>query len=140
MRRQIVYAGLVIGGGLVGSRYGLPGVAAGVSVATLFMFFAMAQLALRITETPWHSYFGVQFRALAAGGITGGVAVAARILLEARGASSVAIALGVVVAAMVPSGIGMLWQLREPDLEPIRARLPASLVHLTEIGRSAPEK
>ncbi len=144
MRRQIVYAGLVIVGALVGSRYGVPGVAAGVSVATLFMFIAMAHLALRITETPWHSYFGVQFGALVAAGITGGVAFAARILLEARGASSVVIALGVVVAAAVPSAIAMLWQLGEPDLEPIRARLPRSLVRLIETlrmhRRPTPEK
>jgi hypothetical protein len=80
LRRQIVYASLVIGGASVGSPYGLPGVAAGVSVATLFMFIAMAHLALRITKT--HGVIpGRQMGALVAAGITGGVA-SVRILLE----------------------------------------------------------
>ena len=136
MRRQIVYAALVISCGLVGSRYGLPGVAAGVSVATLFMFIAMAHLALRITETSWHRYFGVQLGALATAGITGGVAFAVRVLFEAKGASGAAIALGVLVAAAVPSGIAMLWQLGEPDFEPIRARLPRSGVWLIDALRT----
>jgi hypothetical protein len=54
------------------------------------------------------------------------------------------IALGVVVAAAAPSAIAMLWQLGEPDLEPIRARLPPSLIRLIETlrvrRRSTPEK
>jgi hypothetical protein len=135
LRRQIVYAALVIGGGLVGSRYGVPGVAVGVSVATLFMFIAMAQLALRITETPWHRYFGVQLGALVTAGITGAAALSVRILLEARHASSGAIAFGVVAAAAVPFGIAMLRHLGEPDLEPIRARLPRSCVRLVDTLR-----
>ncbi len=130
LRRQIVYAALVIGGGLVGSRYGIPGVAVGVSVATLFMFIAMAHLALRITETPWHRYFGVQLVALVTAGITCAVALSVRVLLEARHASSGVIALGVVAAAAVPFGAAMLRQLGEPDFEPIRARLPRSCVRL----------
>jgi PST family polysaccharide transporter len=135
MRRQIAYAALVIGGGLVGSRYGVPGVAVGVSVATLFMFIAMAHLALRITETPWHRYFGVQLGALVSAGITCAAALSVRILLEARHASSGAIALGVVAAAAVPFGIAMLRQLGEPDFEPIRARLPRSAVRLVDTLR-----
>jgi PST family polysaccharide transporter len=135
MRRQIVYAALVIGGGLVGSRYGVPGVAVGVSVATLFMFIAMAHLALRITETPWHRYFGVQLGALVTAGITCAAALSVRILLEARHASSGAIALGVVAAAAVPFGIAMLRQLGEPDFEPIRARLPRSCARLVDTLR-----
>ena len=136
MSRQIVYAGLVFGGGLVGSSYGLPGVAAGVSVATLFMFIAMAHLALGITETPWRRYFGVQLGALVAAAITGGVAFAVRILLERRDVSSAAIALGVVGAAAVPSVIAMLWQLGEQDFEPIRHRLPPWFARLIETLRA----
>ena len=135
LRRQIIYAALVIGGGLVGSRYGVPGVAVGVSVATLFMFIAMADLARRITKTPWHRYFGVQLGALVTAGITGAAALSVRILLEARHASSGAIALGVVAAAAVPFGVAMLRQLSEPDFEPIRARLPLSCVRLVDALR-----
>ncbi len=53
--RQMVYGGLVIVGALIGSSYGLPGVAVGVGGAILFMFVASAQLALDTTGTPWAS-------------------------------------------------------------------------------------
>lgn len=49
VRRQAVYAALVIAGAVIGSRYGLPGVAVGVGVAILYMFVALGQLALRAT-------------------------------------------------------------------------------------------
>jgi O-antigen/teichoic acid export membrane protein len=90
-----------------------------------------------------HRYFGVRVGALATAGISGGVAFAVRVLLEARGASDAAITLGVLIAAAVPSGIAMLWQLGEPDFEPIRARLPRSCVRLIDARthrRSTPEK
>ena len=40
LRNQTIYAGLVIAGALIGSRFDLPGVAVGVSGAILFMFLA----------------------------------------------------------------------------------------------------
>jgi PST family polysaccharide transporter len=47
--RQVIYAGLVIAGAVVGSAWGLPGVAAGVSAAILYMYVACGHLALRAT-------------------------------------------------------------------------------------------
>lgn len=130
--RQVLYASLVIGGALVGLRFGLPGVAAGVSVAILCMFVATGQLALRVTETPWHLYLRVQLDALVIGGVTGAVALFIRLVLEAYQASSTLITLAVLAGAAVPSGLGMLWKLGEPDLEPLRARLPGWCVRLVE--------
>jgi O-antigen/teichoic acid export membrane protein len=45
--RQAVYAGLVIGGAIVGARWGVPGVAAGVLLAVAVNFGFMAELALK---------------------------------------------------------------------------------------------
>jgi len=55
--RQFVFALLVIIGTLIGQRWGVTGVAAGVSVAITLNFFYMAQLSLKITETSWTTFF-----------------------------------------------------------------------------------
>lgn len=133
--RQAVYAGLVITGALAGSRYGLSGVAAGVSVAILYMFVATGQLALRATGTPWHVYFRVQLGALVTAAFTCAVALSVRFVLEAYEASSPVIALAVLVAAAGPWSVGMLSSLGEPDFQPLRTHLPGWCVRLIEALR-----
>jgi hypothetical protein len=135
--RQALYATLVISGALVGSRYGLAGVAAGVSVAILYMFVAMAQLALRASGTAWHDYLRVQAGALVTAVVTGSVVLSIRLLLEAYQASSAAITLAIVTGGAVPWSLGVLWTLGEPDLEPLRARLPGFCLHLVETLRKS---
>ncbi len=124
LRNQTVYAALVIGGALLGVRHGLPGVAAGVSVAIIYMFIATARLALEATGTSLGAYLRAQFGALLTTGITCGVALSVRILLEEWQASTAVITLLVLMMAAVPWGAGMLWTLGEPDFEPLRARSP----------------
>lgn len=51
--RQIIYAALVIGGALVGQRWGIVGVAASVVLALVINFLLMAQLSLRVTSLSW---------------------------------------------------------------------------------------
>jgi PST family polysaccharide transporter len=133
--RQAVYAGLVIAGALVGLRYGLSGVAMGVDAALRYMFVATGQLALRATGTPWRAYFRVQVAALVTALAASAVTLAVRYLLERHQAPSGTIALAVVAAAAVPWSIGLLWSLGEPDMDPLRARLPVSCVRLA--GRLA---
>jgi PST family polysaccharide transporter len=133
--RQVTYAAAVVGGTLVGSRYGLPGVAIGVSAAILYMFMATGQLALRATATPWRMYLRVQVAAIATAVFTGAVALAVRLLLEAAHLSAAAIALAVLAAAAVPWSLGMLWTLGEPELEPLRASLPGPGLQLVDAVR-----
>jgi O-antigen/teichoic acid export membrane protein len=133
--RQAVYAAVVIGGALVGSRYGLAGVAAGVSVAILYMFVATGQLALRATGISWRLYLRVQLGALVTAAVTCGVALIARLLLEACQASSAVITLAVLAGAAVPWSVGMLWSLGDPGFEPLRERLPDACVRLIEMLR-----
>jgi O-antigen/teichoic acid export membrane protein len=136
--RQVTYAAAVIGGTLVGSRYGLPGVAAGVSVAILYMFAATGQLALRATGTPWRVYFRVQVGAVVTAGFTAAIAHFVRLLLEVGRVSSAMITLTVLAAAAVPWSVGILWTLGQPDCEPLRGGLPAWAVRLVEtLGRRA---
>jgi PST family polysaccharide transporter len=129
---QFVYAALVIAGALVGVRYGLPGVAVGVSLAILFMFVALGQLALTAIDTPWRSYLRSQIAAFLTATIVCVLALAARLVLEASGSSSAAITIAILATASIPWAAGMLWQLGEPEFEPVRAQLPAPcavLVH-----------
>jgi PST family polysaccharide transporter len=137
--RQVTYAAAVIGGALVGSRYGLPGVSVGVSVAILYMFVATGHLALNATGTPWRLYLRIQLGALATAGVTCGVALLVRVLLEARQASSAMITLGVLLAAAAPWSVSMLWSLGGSDFESLRASWPRWCVRLvaTLRGRHA---
>jgi PST family polysaccharide transporter len=133
--RQITYAAAVIGGTLVGSRYGLPGVAAGVGMAILYMYFATGHLALNATGTSWRLYLRIQLGALATAAVTCAVAFVARLLLEGWQASSLTITLVVLAAASVPWSAGVLWSLGEPDVEPLRIRLPGVWLWIVEALR-----
>lgn len=124
LRRQVLYAALVVIGAFVGSQYDLPGVAIGVSVAILVMFAATGQLALSITGTRWRRYARVQLDALVIATVTGLFALAARIWLEAVQNASAVIAAGTLAAAALPWTVGVLWKLSDPDLGPLRSRLP----------------
>jgi O-antigen/teichoic acid export membrane protein len=133
LRCEVIYAGLVIAGALAGSRYGLPGVAAGVGAAILYMFVACANLALGATGTTWGAYLQVQRGALATAAVAGSVALFTRLPLEAGGASSPIITLAVLAAAAIPWCVGILWTLGRQDFEPLRASLPRSSVRLVEM-------
>jgi fucose permease len=130
--RQAVYAGLVIAGAFVGLRYDLPGVAAGVSLAILYMFVATSQLSLRATQTPWRLYLRVQRGALVTAAFTGAVALSVRLMLEASQASSGVITVAILAGAAVPWSLGMLWNLGDPGFEPLRSRLPGWCDRLVE--------
>jgi O-antigen/teichoic acid export membrane protein len=127
---QVIYACAIIGGALVGSRYGISGVAVAVSLAIVFMYVATGRLVLRLTGIPWGVYLSVQLGALVTASTTCGFAVAARLLLERRQESSATITFIVVAAAAIPWTVGLLWTLGEPGFEPLRVLLPSFAVSL----------
>jgi PST family polysaccharide transporter len=130
--RQAIYAVLVIVGALVGSRYGLGGVAAGVSVAIFYMFVALGRLALRATSTRWTRYLSIQRAALITTAITSGVALVVRLTFEALQMSSTVTTFAVLAAAAVPWSAGVLWTLAGADFSALRHRLPGWCVSLIE--------
>jgi len=67
-----VYALSVLGGTIVGSKWGIGGVAVGVTVATVVVYFLMADLSLRLTSSSWWPFFRAQLPAVA---VSGAVAV-----------------------------------------------------------------
>ncbi len=99
--RQWVYAGLVFLGALVGQRWGVTGVAAGVLGALFVNFLLMAQLGLSVGHIPWASFGRTQVPALRLAAVLALVTWAAVTLLRqadapalARLATGGAVALG----------------------------------------------
>jgi hypothetical protein len=133
--RQAVYAILVIGGALIGSRYGLPGVALGVGVAIVYMFGVTADLALRAPGTSWAMYFGVQRDAIATAAATCTVALLTRTAFEALEVSSTLISAAVLVAAAIPWSVGVVPALGQPECEPLTTHLPSPLLQAVSILR-----
>ena len=140
LRNQLVYAVLVIGGALIGSRYGLAGVAVGVDFAICYMFIASAQLALSATGTSVRAYLRVQVGALVTTAATCVVVLSTRSLLEASQSSSAVILGAVLIAAAAPWSVGMLWTLGRPDFHPLLAGLPRAVARLVETMPKHPAK
>lgn len=134
--RQVVYAVLVIGCSLVGTRFGLAGVAVGVDVAIIYMFVALGQLALSATETTWMTYLRVQLPSIGLALMTGAVALSMRLLLERYDASGGIIAIAVLAGAGGVWGIGMLRMLGRSEFDSLRSELPALCARLVERVRS----
>ncbi|HEY2431609.1 MAG TPA: lipopolysaccharide biosynthesis protein [Vicinamibacterales bacterium] len=131
--RQALYACLVVAGAIVGSRFDISGVAAGVGMAILYMFIATGHLALKTTQTSWRTYFAAQRTAGIAAVVTAGVALTVRLALEAARIPSVWITAAIVVSAAVPFALAVLSALGEPDLEPLRTQLPRWCVQLVDL-------
>jgi hypothetical protein len=74
--------------------------------------------------TSWASYFDAQRGPLVTAVVTGAIALAVRLLLEARHASDGSIALAILGAAAVPWCAGVVRMLARPDCEPLREWLP----------------
>lgn len=54
---QGVYAVLVVGGALIGSRWGLPGVAAAISLACILNYLQLSQLGITLLSSSWRTFF-----------------------------------------------------------------------------------
>ena len=130
LRNEVFYAALVIAGAYVGVRYGLPGVAVGVSIAIFCMFIATAHLALQATGASFGAYLRVQIGALLCTGVTCAAAFSVRMPLQLWHAPTLLTTILVLLAAAIPWAAGMLWTLGEPDFDPLRSRLPRWLLRL----------
>jgi O-antigen/teichoic acid export membrane protein len=122
--RQVGYAFLVLVGALIGVRFGLGGVAAGVSVAILYMFLATGQLALQIVGSSWREYMRAQRIAFATTALTGLTAVLVRQLLERQPLPAAIVAAGTMAAAAITWLICTRRALRSTELQSVHAQLP----------------
>jgi O-antigen/teichoic acid export membrane protein len=79
--RDGIYALGVVAGSLIGSRFGLVGVAIGVVSAIAVNYFIGAWMSLGIIQATWRDYARSQVPALALGLVTAGLAVLVRLVL-----------------------------------------------------------
>jgi PST family polysaccharide transporter len=129
---QLGYASFVVAGVWLGSQFGLAGVAAGVGLAILYMFFGLGHLALSIIGMQWRTFLQAQFLAYATAGMALVTALAVRMLLEAADVPSMVIVVAIASACAGPWGLGVLWKLGDPGFEQLRLRLPAACLKLVD--------
>lgn len=84
--RDGIYALAVIMGSLIGTRFGLAGVATGVVLAITLNYFIGAAMSLRLLGATWREYAHSQAPGVALGLLTGGIAYSIRLGLSAAGA------------------------------------------------------
>lgn len=130
--RQFVYAGLVIGGALLGQRWGIAGVAAAVVLALAVNFSLMAHLSLSVSGLSWAGFARVHLppAALAAAclPVTWGMAAALR-----DAALPALVVLGASAATTAAWGLLLVWSAPAVFLGPdvvwmlatLRSYLPA---------------
>jgi PST family polysaccharide transporter len=113
--RDGIYAAAVLTGSLIGTRFGLVGVATGVVLAIAVNYLLGAAMSLRMLGATWRDYAASQLPALGLGLLTAAVAYPARLGLLAAGAGQLlvlmltgCVSLGVLAALYVvrPSIIG----------------------------------
>ncbi len=134
LKRQVVYAALVAAGAVLASRWGIEGVAAAVTLAIVYMYVAMASLALGIVGRSWRDFLAAQAPGLAVGVMVGAAALCVRVGMELEGFGSGATFAAVLAAcaASLPAAVYLLPARLRPTallalLGPAVLRLPRPL-------------
>jgi PST family polysaccharide transporter len=92
--RQLAFAGLIVVGAFVGTRWGVTGVAWGIVAALGANYVMMAWLSLATTGTTWWQFAALHRRGVAAGAAVGAVVWAAAEFLRAVSAHAWIVLLG----------------------------------------------
>jgi len=106
--RDGIYAFAVIAGSLVGTKFGLSGVATGVVAAIGINYFIGAGMSLHLLQSSWREYFLSQAPAVVLGIVTALVAYGIRLGLVTAGASPI-ITLGVTGALTLSLLAALCW-------------------------------
>jgi PST family polysaccharide transporter len=107
MRRQAIYTVWLLLGSLVGSRWGVSGVASGVATAIVFKYLASSALSLRLSGARWRQYLAAQAPGVILAGLVFVVAMATRLAFEAMGAGELVTFLGIATACAIAMPIGV---------------------------------
>ncbi len=109
--RQIIYAGLVIGGAWIGQHWGIAAVALGVLFALLVNFLLMAELGLSVTRMTWGEFWQAHVPAVALTAATLPVVWGAATVLRHWNLSPVVV---LAVAGTLTAGWALLLVRRAP--------------------------
>lgn len=141
--RQLVYAAAVFAGGIIGARWGLPGVSLGVALAIVLNFVLMTDLGRRLTGLGWADVLAAHRPALLLTVIAGvactvGERVARSLFLGdlLTVFASVGLAGGAVLAALA-RWPRLLGQDADWLLEALRSHAPPPLARLLPQRREA---
>ena len=109
-KRDGIYAMAVLAGSLIGTRFGLVGVATGVVLAIAVNYFVGAAMSLRMLGASWHDYARSQLPAFGLGLLTAAVAYPTRVALLTAGFSQLVV---LVVTCLVSlMALGLLYLAR----------------------------
>jgi PST family polysaccharide transporter len=110
VQRQATFTLVVAAGGIIGTAWGIAGVAVALSVGIVFMYLAMNQLSLKIVEGTWRAFFAAHLPGLAVGLYVGIVAFLIRLILERLGLGSfwIMIAIFLGCTASLPIAVFLL--------------------------------
>lgn len=112
--RQWTYAGLVVLGSLVGQRWGLFGVAAGLAVALALNYALMAQLSMTIIDLSWRGFVGTHQAGVFVSMFVLAAAWPAAIALRASATPAAVVLVGTMCAA----GFGAFAAIRAASFVP----------------------
>lgn len=103
--RQAIYAALVVGGSLIGRKWGIEGVAWGVLLAIVSNYFAMAALSIATTGLSWSAFLVAHVRGFALGGAAGVLSLAAAVSLRALQYPAFVVATGALIISVGAIGL-----------------------------------
>jgi O-antigen/teichoic acid export membrane protein len=107
--RDGIYAVAVLSGSLIGTRFGIVGVASGVVLAIALNYLVGAAMSLNLLQATWRQYAASQMPAVLLGLLTAAVAYAVRWgLLEAGAAPLIVLAVTGLVSLAVVGGLCLL--------------------------------
>jgi O-antigen/teichoic acid export membrane protein len=106
--RRIVLAMAIFLGALLGSRYGIAGVAVGVAASMVMMYFLMAQLCFRLTRGNWREFAWCQIPGVCTTALITSAAHAAAVLLRANGFSLFVTLSGTVLTGVLTGVVAVL--------------------------------
>jgi O-antigen/teichoic acid export membrane protein len=129
--REAGYAFLVIGGSIIGVRWGIAGVASAVLIAIAVNYVSAAHQALAIVGATWRQYFRVQVGGLTLGAIVLPVALITTYLLPQHTTASQLVSL-IVSAALSATGCFVVVCRRPSVLGPEGERMTVILLSVLD--------
>jgi PST family polysaccharide transporter len=110
--RHAVSALCVVGGSLLGCRWGIAGVAVGVVGALAVMYLLMAQLTVRLSGAGWAAFFAAHVPGLILAGCVVGLALPVTAVLRATHLPELGVLSGTLTASAVAAGLGCVFLVR----------------------------
>jgi PST family polysaccharide transporter len=106
--REGLFAVLVFVGAVVGTRWGVTGVAVGVVVALGINYLSMAHLSLATTGLAWSRFAALHLRGLVLGALLGGAAWLSADALRAASAGSIVVLLATLLGSCAIFGAALV--------------------------------